>query len=151
MLPLCLYSYQAEFIQPLLSTGKKRLASRFILTYRYINDVLSINNQKFENYLGHLYPVELEMKATTESITSLLKVLPIFTTIDWERWSTSHIPLLRQTRWFQFPHHFPLLSSNIQSSLAYCVLISQHIRYARAYSSSECFILRAKQLSSKLL
>ena len=30
--------------------------------------------------------------------------LPRFTTVDWEGWSTSHFDL-RQTRWFQFPHH----------------------------------------------
>ena len=35
-----LYSYEADFIQSLLSTGKKHLASRFNLTYRYIDDVL---------------------------------------------------------------------------------------------------------------
>ena len=39
-----LYSYEADFIQSLLSTGKKKLASRFNLTYRFIDDVLSINN-----------------------------------------------------------------------------------------------------------
>ena len=44
-----LYSYEAEFIQSLLSTGKKHLASRFNLTYRYIDDVLSINKPEFEN------------------------------------------------------------------------------------------------------
>ena len=65
-----LYSYEAEFIQPLLSTGKKQLASRFNFTYRYIDDVLSINNPEFENYLGQMYPVELEIKDTTESNTS---------------------------------------------------------------------------------
>ena len=50
--------------------GKKQLASRFNLTYRYIDDVLSINNPEFENYLGQMYPVELEIKDTTESTTS---------------------------------------------------------------------------------
>ena len=35
--------------------GKKQLVSRFNLTYRYINDVLSINNPQFENYMGHMY------------------------------------------------------------------------------------------------
>ena len=44
-----LYSYEAEFIQSLLSAGKKRLESQFIFTYRYIDDVLSINNRDFEN------------------------------------------------------------------------------------------------------
>ena len=40
-----LYSYEAEFIQSLLSTGRKQLASRFNFTYRYIDDVLSITTQ----------------------------------------------------------------------------------------------------------
>ena len=53
-----LYSYEAEFIQSLLSASRKQLASRFNFTSRYIH---------FENYLGQLYPVELENKDTTES------------------------------------------------------------------------------------
>ena len=47
--------------------------------------------------------------------------------------------------------NFPFLSSNIPSSPAYGVFISQLIRYSRACSSYECFILRARRLSSKLL
>ena len=65
-----LYSFEAEFIQSLLSTGRKQLASRFNFTYRYIDDVLSISNPEFENYLGLMYPVELEIKDTIESTTS---------------------------------------------------------------------------------
>ena len=47
--------------------------------------------------------------------------------------------------------NFPFLSSNIPSSPAYDFFISQLIRYARACSSYEYFILRAARLSSKLL
>ena len=47
--------------------------------------------------------------------------------------------------------NFPFLSSNIPSSPTYGVFISQLIRYARACSSYECFILKAVQLSNKLL
>ena len=47
--------------------------------------------------------------------------------------------------------NFSFLSSNIPSSPAYGVFISQLIQYARACSSYECFILRARRLSSKLL
>ena len=67
---LCPSSREADFIQSLLSTGKKQLSSRFNLTYRYIDDVLSINNPEFENYLGQMYPAELEIKDTTESTIS---------------------------------------------------------------------------------
>ena len=83
-----LYSYEAEFIQSLLS-------SRFSLTYRYIDDVLSINNQEFENYLGQMYPAEHEIKETTESNTSASYLN--YTSVDLEGWSTSHFHL-RQTR-----------------------------------------------------
>ena len=43
-----LYSFEAEFIQSLLWSGGKQLASRFNFTYRYIYDVLSINNPVWE-------------------------------------------------------------------------------------------------------
>ena len=47
--------------------------------------------------------------------------------------------------------NFPFLSSNIPTSPAYGVFISQLIRYARACSSYQCFILKASRLSNKLL
>ena len=37
-----LYSYEAGFIQSLLSTKRKQLASRFNFTYRYIDNVLTV-------------------------------------------------------------------------------------------------------------
>ena len=51
-----MYSYEAEFIQSLLSTGMKWLASQFNFTFRYIDDTLSISNPDFEYYLGQMYP-----------------------------------------------------------------------------------------------
>ena len=46
--------------------------------------------------------------------------------------------------------NFLFLKSNIPSSPAYGVFISQLIRYARTCSSYECFILSAMRLSNKL-
>ena len=65
-----LYSYEVNFIQFLLSTEKKHLTSRSNLTYKYFEDVLSINNPEFEKYLGQMYPAELEIKDNTEGTTS---------------------------------------------------------------------------------
>ena len=144
-----LYSYEAEFIQSLLSAGKKRLASQFNFTYRYIDDVLSINNPVFEKYLGQMYPPELEIKDTTESNTSA-SYLDLLLSIG--RDGQLHTSLYDKLDDFNFHiTNFPFLSSNIQSSPAYGVFISQLIRYARACSSYECFILRAMRLSNKLL
>ena len=125
-----LYSYEADFIQALLSTGKKRLASRFNLTYRYIDDVLSINNPEFENYLGQMYPAELEIKNTTESTTSA-SYLDLLLSIG--RDGQLHTSIYDKRGDFNFHiTNFPFLSSNIPSSPAYGVFISQLIRYARA-------------------
>ena len=64
---LFLYSYEAEFIQTLIKNGKRHLAKSFNFTYRYIDDVLSINNPKFGDYIDFIYPVELEIKDTTDA------------------------------------------------------------------------------------
>ena len=144
-----LYSYEADFIQSLLSTGKKHLASRFNLTYRYIDYVLSINNPEFENYLDQIYPAELEIKDTTESTTSA-SYLDLLLSIG--RDGQLHTSIYDKRDDFNFHiTNFPFLSSIIPSSPAYGVFISQLIRYARACFSYECFILRARRLSSKLL
>ena len=65
-----LYSYEAEFMQSLLSAGQKQLASQFNFLYRYIDDVLSINYPGFDNYIGQMYPAELEIKDKTEGNNS---------------------------------------------------------------------------------
>ena len=67
---LFLYSYEAEFVQRLLQAGKKHLAQQFNFTYRYIDDVLSLKNTKFAEYLEFIYPRELEIKETTETAAS---------------------------------------------------------------------------------
>ena len=144
-----LYSYEADSIQSLLSTGKKRLASQFNFTYRYIDDVLSINNPDFENDLSQMYPFELEIKDTTESNTSA-SYLDLLLSIG--RDGQLHTSLYDIRDYFNFHiTNFPFLSSNIQSSPAFVVFISQLIRYARASSSYKCFILTAVRLSNKLL
>ena len=144
-----LYSYEAEFIQSLLSTGRKQLASRFNFTYRYIADVLSINNQEFENYLGQVYSVELQIKDTTESNTSA-SYLDLLLSI--ERDGQLHTSIYDKRDDFSFHiTNFPFLSSNIPTSPVNGVFISQLIRYARACSSYGFLVLKATRLSNKLL
>ena len=62
---LFLYSYEAEFIQKLVREKNKTLAVAFNSTFRYIDDVLSINNVNFHSYVNSIYPCELEIKDTT--------------------------------------------------------------------------------------
>jgi hypothetical protein len=42
----------------------------FNFTYRYIDDVLSINNSRFAEFLPLIYPPELEVKETTDTVSS---------------------------------------------------------------------------------
>ena len=126
---LSLNSYEADIIQSLLSTGKKHLASRFNLTYRYIDDVLSINNPEFQNYLCQMYPAELEIKDTTESTTSA-SYLDLLLSIGRDDLPNTSIYDKRDDFNFHITN-FPFLSSNIPSLQAYDVFISQLIWYAR--------------------
>ena len=115
-----LYSYEAEFLQALLSTGRKRLASRFKFTYRYIDNVLSINNHDFENNLGQINPPKLEIIDTTESNTSA-SYLDLLLSIG--RDGQLHTSLNDKRDDFIFHiTNFPFLISDIPSSPAYGVL-----------------------------
>ena len=127
-----LYSCEAGFIQSLLSTGRKRLASQFNFTYRYIDDVLSNNNPDFENYLCQINPPELEIKDMAENNTSV-SYLDLLLSISWD--GQLHTSLYDKRYDFNFHiTNFPFLSSNIPPSPAFGVFISQLIRYARACS-----------------
>jgi hypothetical protein len=61
-----------------LQDNNKKLATSFNHTFRYIDDVLSINNHNFHNYVHLIYPDELEIKDTKESdkSASYLDILP---------------------------------------------------------------------------
>ena len=57
---LFLYSYEADFIQGLLKKSEKKLARSFNFTFRYIDDVLSLNNSRFVDFVDRIYPIELD-------------------------------------------------------------------------------------------
>jgi len=70
---LFLYSYEADFIH---SQEKRKEASPifFNFTFRYIDDVLSLNNASFGDFVDRIYPIELEIKDTTEILFLLVKL-----------------------------------------------------------------------------
>ena len=91
--------------------------------------------------LGQMYPAELEIKDTTESNTSA-SYLDLLLSIESDGQLRTSLYDKRDDFNFHITN-FPFLGSNILSSPAYGIFISQVIRYARACSSYECFILRA--------
>ena len=141
-----LYSYEAAFIQSLLSAGKKRLASKFNLTQRNMQNLCPLITQTLRIISVRCIPLSLRSKTLRiatlllptwicycQSVGTVNFKLPFTTNV------TISISILQTFRFWV-----------ATSSPAYGVFISQLIRYARTCSSYECFILRAMWISNKL-
>ena len=136
-------------MQEFLRNKDKKLALSFNSTFRYINDVLSLNNSKFGDYVERIYPIELEIKDTTDTVKSA-SYLDLHLEIDNEGRLKTKLYDKRDD--FSFPIvNFPFLSSNIPAAPAYGVYISQLIRYSRACISYHDFLDRGLLLTRKLL
>ena len=62
---LFLTAYEIVFLQRLIKNNDRKLDQTFNYSYRYVDDVLSLNNSRFGDYLHRIYPNELEVKDTT--------------------------------------------------------------------------------------
>ena len=67
---LVLYSYESKFLLKFVKDKKIHEARTFNFTYRYIDEVSSINNSRFAEFLPLIYPPELEVKETTDTASS---------------------------------------------------------------------------------
>jgi hypothetical protein len=112
----------------LLKKNQKKLARSFNFTFRYINDVLSLNNSRFGNFVDRIYPIELEIKDTTNT-DRLLHTLT-YTPRNWQ-WGS-------------------VICSNIPAAPAYGVCISHLIWYPTACRSYQYFLDRGLLLTRKL-
>ena len=144
---LFLYSYEADFIQEgLLKKNEKKLTRSFNFTFRYIDDVLSLNNSRFGDFVDRIYPIELEIKNTTDTDMSASN-LDIHLEIDNEG-------QLRTKLYDKGDFHivnFPFICSNIPAAPTYGVYVSQLIRYSRTCGSYQDIIDRGLLLTRKLL
>ena len=87
MADLFLYSYKNEFLDELVKEGKRKLARKFNLSYRYTDDLISFNiNKSFKEFISDIYPKEVTISETTES-TSVASCLDLLFTGD----QNSHI------------------------------------------------------------
>ena len=62
---LFLYSYENELLDKLIKEGKRKLARKFNVSYRNIDDVISFNYKKFKEFISGIYPKELTISETT--------------------------------------------------------------------------------------
>ena len=146
---LFLYSYESEFLQKLVKDKKIHEARAFNFTFRFIDDVLSINNSRFAEFLPLIYPPELEVKETTDTASSA-SFLDLYLEFDDSGQLSTKIYDKRDDFNFKIIN-FPNMCSNIPASPAYGVYISQLIRYARASSNYSDFLKRHLHLRNRLL
>jgi hypothetical protein len=101
------------------------------------------------DFFDRIYPIELEIKDTTDTDRSA-SYLDLHIEIDsWGRLRTKHYDKRDD---FNFPIvNFPFICSNIRAAPAYGVYISQLIRYSRACDSYQDFLDRELLLTRKLL
>ena len=146
---LFLYSYKNEFLDKLVKESKRKLARKFNLSYRYIDDFISFNNKRFKEFISDIYPKELTISETTES-TSVASYLDLLFILDKSNNITTKLYDKRDA--FAGFHivNFPFMSSNIPSAPAYGVYASQLNRYARCCSNYSDFLLCHRALVRRL-
>ena len=119
---LLLYSYESDFINGLLKKNEKKLARSFNFTFRCIDDVLSLNNSRFGDFVDRIYPIELEIKDTTDTERSA-SYLDLHLKIDND--GRLRMKLYDKRDGFNFPIvNFPFICSNIPATPAYGVYVS---------------------------
>ena len=116
--------YGNESLDKLIKEGKRKLARKFNLSYRYIDDLISFNNKRFKEFISDIYSKELTISAITES-----------TNLESRNKQQHYHQILWQT-WCVWLAHCELsFYVNQYSASAYGVYVSQLIRYAHCCSN----------------
>ena len=53
---LFLYSYENKFLDKLIKEGKRKLARKFNLSFRYVDALISFNNKRFKEFISDICP-----------------------------------------------------------------------------------------------
>jgi hypothetical protein len=110
-------------MQELLKKNEKKPARSFNFTFRYIDDVLSLNNSWFGEFVDRIYPLELKIKDTTY-IDKSASYLDLHIEIDSEgRLRTKDYDKRDDFNFLIV--NFPFICSNIPAAPAYGVYIAQ--------------------------
>ena len=145
---LFLMSYEYNFMQN-LQKKKSPHGPLFKSTFRYIDDLISLNNSVFERYIDQIYPPELSITKETQSDREA-SYLDLLITIKDDKF---HTKLYDKRDDFNFtivnyPHP---VASNIPEKPAYGVYASRIICFARNCDSYSDFSERHKTLCVTLL
>ncbi len=146
---LFLYCYESQFMAKLLKDPTKiDLVQEFNNTFRYLDDILTLNNPDFGNFVKDIYPEELKLIKSNNN-SSHTPFLDLDITIE----NGSLITKIYDKRDdFNFPIvNFPFLDGDIPIAPSYGIYISQLVRFARICSNISDFNERNLYLTNKLL
>ena len=145
---LFLYSYENEFLDKLIKEGKRKLARKFNLSYRYIDDLISFKNKRFKEFISDIYPKELTVSETIES-TSVASYLDLLFTRDKNNNITTKLYDKRGAFGFHIVN-FLFKQHSISTSLR-CLCISAHLLCVCCCSNYSDLLSRHRALATRLL
>jgi hypothetical protein len=159
---LYLYAYESEFIDRLVSIGKINVAKSFHMTFRLIDDTLSIDNPHWRVYIakeysaipvngdvGGIYPKALILNDTTVKRDKEVTFLGI-RICDFK----GKLKLSVFDKRSEFPFNvirYPNMHSIIPTNIPYGVLTGQLYRYHRICSSITEFVKEGRKIVTILL
>ena len=147
---LFLFCYERDFMLSLSENGQADIIEAFNSTFRYLDDLLNIDNPYFKQMVGQIYPTELELNkahsSDTEapffdlnlSVTNGIVSSKIYDTCKRDDFNFDIV-------------NFLFFDGDVPRSPSYGVYISQLIRFARVCSNVDDFNNRNFFLTAKLL
>jgi len=150
---LYLYVYESQYVDKLMATSVAR-ARLFHMTFRYIDDVMSLDNPLWTTAVQHtateggLYPAELELSDT--SITNEeAHFLGMHVRSAGNRF---HVSVFDKRTTFPFEvRRYPRLDSLIPNTIPYGVFTGQLHRGYRICSEHQDFLAFSMQVAQRLI
>ena len=137
---LFLHVYETFCLQDPLKNKNRKLVLTFISSFSCIDDVLSLNNSRFCDYLHCIYPNQLQLMYGND--TQRYSYLDLHIEID--NGGRIKTKLYDKRNDFTFPIvNFPFIRNNILASSAYGLYAPQLIHYSRACVQNSAFLYRA--------
>ena len=146
---LFLYCYESQFMTKLSKDPSLlHLVDTFKNTYRYLDDIFSLNNPEFSKYTSEIYPNELTLTKSNINSNSC-PFLDLDISISNGK---LHTKIYDKRDDFSFPIvNFPFLDGDVPLAPSYGVYISQLVRFARVCSDVIDFNERNQCITGKLL
>jgi hypothetical protein len=146
---LFLYACEAQWLKAKYAQGDYRSISLFANTFRYIDDLITFNNNgELQKVFSEIYPKQLNLKKENKQ-DSWATFLDLRVQI---REGQLQVSLYDKRDVFPFKvNSFPHLPANVSFRRTHDVIKSQLVRYARICDFKRDFFARATRLTDRLL